>query len=68
MLISGSTAMTSQTMSPSVGGMTNQSGDITMTTSGVDPFLSQADPATTNSDSHARQNSADSGLGESLST
>ena len=42
-----------------------QTGDnvMSVTTSGVDPFLGQA---TSTGDAHARQNSADSGLGTSL--
>ena len=41
---------------------TSQAGDATSISTTVDPFLGQAGNGT---DSHARQNSADSGLGTS---
>ena len=46
------------------GPPTSQAGDMTtVSTSGVDPFLGQAGTTGTG-ESHARQNSGDSGLGE----
>ncbi len=46
-----------------IGPVTSQTGELSISPSGVDPFLSQGG---TTADSHARQNSADSGLGEFL--
>jgi hypothetical protein len=50
-----------QDMNTSQSSQISVAGDMQTVTSGVDPFLGQA--GTNSSESHARQNSADSGLG-----